>query len=108
MFNTKSISSWAWYALEIAKRSSSAQPPGLLRPPDDILSEPHLTPSASRSPDGLGEIVVASSIHRQAIGIRQPDELGDVMSIEQIVQVDEASHDDKVVAISQHPSDVVI
>jgi hypothetical protein len=108
MFNTLSISWRARHALEIAKRSSSGQAPGLLRPPDDVLAEPELAAPTARSPHGIGKVVVASAIRRETTGIRQANQLCDVLSVEQVVQVDEAGHDGSVVALEERSTRVVL
>ena len=93
MFNTLSISSWARHALKIAKRLPSGQSTGLPRPRNDVLPEPELAAPTTRSPHGNGEVVVPGAIRRKTTGIRQPDEPGDVVSVEKVVQIDEAGHD---------------
>lgn len=108
MFNTLSISSWARYALEIAKRSLSDQSTGLLRPPDNVLPEPELAATAARSPDGFGEVVVPGAIGRQTTGICQADEPGDVVRVEKVVQIDEAGHGESVVALEEPSTGVVL
>lgn len=108
MFNTLSISSWARHALEIAKRSPSGQSTGLLRPPDNVLPEPQLTATAPRSPDGIGEVFVPGAIRRKTTGICQADEPGDVVSVEKVVQIDEAGHGESVVALEERSTRVVL
>lgn len=61
-------------------------------PSADLASKPELAAALPHVDDGSGHVLVAALVERDGVGVREPEDGGDLSGIDHIVDVDLPAH----------------